>query len=247
MLQNGIPIFYLCKNNNMILTESMMRRMSEPGIWFIKSSHPTKDIGDLIYDLSVITGVPVSVVAPNNRQIQNDIIAKVMKDCIGQASDEVEKNRLESEMAEYNTHGLFFYPNRMNDYAINGSFWSDYVFFHENEWEYVINYPGRIIIVEDLYTLSFDGEKDIVKILKYNHKDAIEKNTCIIVFVQNQNLEVANEFIENRLLNGFDPSILTQFAREMKRQQMSLRKMCQKHPELRQLMKCLGLDIDLSL
>lgn len=170
-----------------------------------------------------------------------------MKDCIGQASDEVEKKWMESEMAEYNTHGLFFYPDRLNDYVINGSFWSDYVFFHENEWEYVFYYPGQIIIVEDLYTLSFDGEKDIMKILKNNHEDAIENKKSIIVFFQDQTFEAANEFIDNRILNGFDPNILTQYDREMKKQQMSLRKMCQKHPEVKQLVKCLGLDIDSCL
>ena len=37
----------------MIVTDSMLQKVDMPGLWFLKSSRPSSDISDLIYELSV--------------------------------------------------------------------------------------------------------------------------------------------------------------------------------------------------
>ena len=187
----------------MILTDSMMLKVREPGMWFRLTSRPMTDISELIYELSVISGTPVNVITSFNRQLQKDIIAKVMNDCIGKASDENEKNWLESEMAEYNAHGLFFYPEEMNDFVEGRSFWTEYVYFRENQWEYIVNYSKEVIIVDDMNILSYyddNGEvKELLKILQLNHKEAIEFGSSVIVFVHENSFGTEKEFIESHL------------------------------------------------
>ena len=38
---------------NMIVSDSMLQKVDMPGLWFLKSSRPSSDISDLIYELSV--------------------------------------------------------------------------------------------------------------------------------------------------------------------------------------------------
>ena len=176
-----------------------MLKVREPGMWFRFTSRPMADISELIYDLAVTCGIPVSVVSSFERQLRKDIIAKVMNDCIGRASDENEKNWLESEMAEYKAHGLFFYPQEMNEFVEGGSFWAEYVHFRENIWENVPNYTKGVIIVDDMSTLSFDDEKDPLKIIQLNHEDAIDYKSTVIVFVHEKSFGTEKEFIESHL------------------------------------------------
>ena len=107
----------------MIVTESMMLKISEPGIWFMKSSEQITDISNLIYELSVKGCAHLFVNTQYLKEIKRDVVAKVMKDRLDEASDENERNWLEQEMSEYYEHGFFFYPEEMNDYVENGSFW----------------------------------------------------------------------------------------------------------------------------
>jgi len=180
-----------------------MLKVREPGMWFRLTSRPMADIGELIYELAVISGIPVCVVSSFNRQLQKDIIAKVMNDCVGRASDEYEKNWLESEMAEYNAHGLFFYPEEMNDFVEGGPFWIQYVYFQGNEWEGIANYSKDVIIVDDMNTLSYyddNGEmKELLNILQLNHEEAIEFGSTVIVFVHEKSFGTEKEFIESHL------------------------------------------------
>ena len=185
----------------MIFTESMMKKIQEPGLWFLKSSRPMTDISELIYEFAVLCGLPVFVQTRYKCNIQQDVVEKVMKDCIEKASDENEKNWLEKEMEEYNAHGFFFHPQEMDDYVENGPFWSEYVTFDEYEdcWLGLHNLFNHAIIVEDISYLEYDDEKDLLRILQLNYEDAIRLKNTVIVLVQGGTFGTATEFIENHL------------------------------------------------
>ena len=133
----------------MTLTDSMMQKFFEPGLWFYKTYQPMTDISKMVYELSVKNGVPVTVLSSCNTRIQQSIIAMVKKDCIDAACNENERNWLEQEMSEYNTHGFFFHPQEMNDYVENGSFWSNYVHFNDEKWLNFSCCPYNVVIIED--------------------------------------------------------------------------------------------------
>lgn len=90
----------------MFVSDSMMQKVDIPGLWFLNSSRPSSDISDLIYELSVKGCAYFFVRSQFKREIQKDVLAKVMKDFLDGASDENERNWLEQEMLDYKEHGF---------------------------------------------------------------------------------------------------------------------------------------------
>ena len=149
----------------MILTDLMMQKISEPGLWFFKSYQPTTDIVNMVYELSVKSGVPVTVLSSCNKRIQQDIIARIRHNCIDTASNENERNWLEQEMAEYNAHGFFFHPQEMNVYVENGPFWSDYVHFDDEEWLNFSCCPYDVVLIDDIHIAEIIFNNKIISII----------------------------------------------------------------------------------
>ena len=162
----------------MIVSDSMMQKVDMPGLWFLKSNRPLSDISDLIYELSVKGCAHFFVRSQFKREIQKDVLAKVMKDFLDEASDENERNWLEQEMSEHKEHGFLDDLPSMPD---------------------IINFHNNNIILEDIFELGYDDEKDFLKILQLNQEDAIRINTTMIIFVQEKDYGPATEFIENHL------------------------------------------------
>ena len=107
-------------------------KLNVPGIWFVCSEEPANQLSRYVYDLAVELGLPIVVYSNSTKkEIQNEVLGFIKAKCIEAASDELERNWLEQEMMEYNNHGFFFYPEELNDYVPNGSFWTNYVFFDE--------------------------------------------------------------------------------------------------------------------
>jgi len=183
----------------MIVTESMMQKISEPGLWFMKSSQPIKDISNLIYELAVKGCAHLFVNTQYQKEIQRGVIAKVMKDLIDEASDEDERNWLEREMSEYYEHGFFFYPEEMNDYVENGSFWKEDVYLGDDSNLSIFDYPSKVAIVEGIDYLLFEEEKDLKENFLAIHEDAIVYEKNVIVMVQEESDGSASDYIERNL------------------------------------------------
>ena len=183
----------------MIVTESMMQKISEPGLWFMKSIKPITDISNLIYELTVKGCAHLFVNTQYQKEIQREVIAKVMKDRIDEASDEDERNWLEREMSEYYEHGFFFYPEEMNDYVENGSFWKQEVYLGDDSNLSIFDYPSKIVIVEGIDYLPFEEEKDLKENFLAIHEDAIVYEKNVIVMVQEESDGSASDYIERNL------------------------------------------------
>lgn len=184
------------------LTDSMIKKLSEPGLWFLRSDRQMNDFCCLLYELAVKMGVPVTVLSQNKKQIQNAVIAKVGQDIIKSAYTENEKNWLEDEMSEYHTHGFFFHPDEMNDYVPNGPFWSEYVSFREEDKLVLGNCPHKTVIVEDINALCYDDERVLPQILTLNNEEAVRNHYTVIVLLQAKKYGIATRFIDRHLLAG---------------------------------------------
>lgn len=160
-------------------------KLSKPGLWFVKIGQPCKELCRYVYELAVELGLPVVVYSSAlKREIQNNVIEMVKKKCLDMASDELERNWLEQEMTEYNTHGQFWYPEEMNDYVPNGSFWSNYVSFDEFKVLSFTNTFSNLYLIDNLSELWCDDKNDdnLSRLLSIE-KEAIEYKKTIIVFV----------------------------------------------------------------
>ena len=183
----------------MFVSDSMMQKVDVPGLWFLKSSRPSSDISDLIYELSVKGCAHFFVRSQFKREIQKEVLAKVIKDYLDGASDENERNRLEQEMLDYKEHGFSSNLQVMNDFIEEGFFWNDTVIMIDEIPLFCLNYRNAIIILEDINDLRHDDETDLLKALQLYHEDAIRIKSTVIVLVQEKNYGSATEFIEKHL------------------------------------------------
>jgi len=89
-------------------------KLSKTRLWFVKTRQPCIELCKYVYDLAVELGVHVAVISSaSKKEIQNNVFEMIRNKCINMASDELERNWLEHEMAEYYTHGQFWHPEEM--------------------------------------------------------------------------------------------------------------------------------------
>lgn len=166
----------------MILTDSLLQKLNKPGLWFVCSEHPASELIKYVYDFAVELGVPVVVYSDiPQKEIQNAVIDLIKTKCIENAENE--RDWLEQEMTEYDNHGFFCYPEELNDYVPNGSFWTDYVFFDEFKILSFTNSFSHLYLIDNLSELSHDYGSDYSRALTSIEQEAVEYKKTIIVFV----------------------------------------------------------------
>ena len=194
-------LFSLWQNSKIMVTMDNIEKLNRPGLWFVKTRQPCTELCKYVYELAVELGLPVVVYSSaSKREVQNNVIEMIKKKCVDMASDELERNWLEQEMTEYNTHGQFWYPEEMNDYVPIGSFWSSYVFFDEFKILSFSNTFSNLYIIDNLSDLWYDEiNDDNLSRLPLIEKEAIEYKKTLVVFIASPNIEIPSEFVENHL------------------------------------------------
>ena len=168
----------------MILTDYLLQKLNKPGLWFVCSEHPASELIKYVYDFAVESGLPIVVYSGmSKKEIQNAVIDLVKAKCIENVANENERVWLELEMTEYDNHGFFWYPEELNDYVPNGSFWTDYVFFDEFKILSFTNSFSHLYLIDNLSELCLDDEGNLSRTLLSIEKEAVEYNKTIIVFV----------------------------------------------------------------
>jgi hypothetical protein len=167
-----------------IFTDSQLQKLNKPGLWFVCSEHPASELKQYIYDFAVESGLPIVVYSGRSKkEIQNAVIDRIKTKCIENAENENEKNWLEQEMMEYNNHGFFWYPEELNDFIPNGSFWRNYVCFDEFKILSFTNCFSNLYLIDNLSELWLDEEDSLSQDLISIEKEAIEYKKTVIVFV----------------------------------------------------------------
>ena len=176
-------------------------KLNKPGLWFVRSTQPSLELCKYVYELAVELGLPVVVFSSvSKKEIQNNVLEMVKNKCVDMASDELERNWLEQEMMEYNTHGKFWYPEEMNDYVPNGSFWSNYVSFDEFKILSFNNNFSNLYLIDNLSELRYDGDSELSQSLPLIEKEAIEFKKTMIVFVSSYDSRIDESYMDKRLL-----------------------------------------------
>ena len=178
----------------------LYEKLNKPGLWFVRSMQPSLELCHYVYDLAVELGLPVVVYSSaSKREFQNNVIEMIKKKCVDMASDELERNWLEQEMTEYNTHGQFWYPEELNDYVPNGSFWTNYVSFDEFKILSFTNTFSNLYLIDNLSELWYDDiREDILSKLPLIEKEAVEYKKVFVMFITSSNKE--NEYIDRHML-----------------------------------------------
>ena len=194
-------MFALHRNTLFMDTMDSYEKLNEPGVWLVRSTQPSLDLCRFVYDLAVELGNPIVVYSSTpTREIQNTIIDAIKNKRIEAATDELERNWLEDELSEYNSHGFFWYPEEMNDYVPNGSFWSNYVSFDEFKILSFKNSFPNLYLIDNLSELWYEDERDIFQSLPSIEKEAVEYQKTIIVFVSSYDSCIDESYMNKHLL-----------------------------------------------
>ena len=181
------------------------KKLSEPGLWFVRTNHFASEISRYIYDFAVELGLRVVVFSATSMiEIQNEVIDILKEKCLEKASDENERNWLEQELREYNVHGFFFYPEELNDYVHDGLFWEEYCHFGELRDFDLYNFTDKLYLIDSPSELSYysfesDKEFEFLKALPLE-KETIESKKTLIVFVSPTDSCIDDTFVNNHLL-----------------------------------------------
>ena len=168
----------------MILTDYLLQKLNKLGLWFVCSGRPATELIQSVYDFAVESGVPVVVYSGlSKKEIQNSVIDMIKAKCLGNGKNESERDWLEQEMTEYNTHGFFWYPEELNDFIPNGFFWNNYVFFDEFKILSFTNSFSNLYLIDNLSELCLDYGSDFSQALTAIEQEAAEYKKTIIVFV----------------------------------------------------------------
>ena len=166
----------------MVMVDSF-DKIIRPGLWFVKSRQPIMDVSRFVYEFAVELGVSVTIHSSANKAIQNEVVELIKKSCIENASDELEREWLEQELMEYNTHDHFWYPPELNQYTSKGFFWSNEVQCVDDKRLMLPSCSHDIVLVDDLSALWRENETDKHKMLLDTDKEAKDRNKTVIVFV----------------------------------------------------------------
>ena len=184
----------------MVLSDYVIKKISHPGLWLVKASRTGINISKFVYELTYKGGISVDIYSSVKKEIQTNVISMIRSDCIGSASDENERNWLEQEMSEYNTHGFFWYPEEMNDYIDNGPFWNSYAVFKEDSLR-LLSCVHRLILVDGLNDLEYEEETCLLNILAMIDVDAKMYQKSVVIFFSESYPSEIKKFVEMRLLN----------------------------------------------
>ena len=178
-----------------------IEKLNRPGLWFVKTRQPCTELSKYVYVLAVEFGLPIVVYSSaSKREIQNNVIEMIKKKCVDMASDELERDWLEQEMTEYNTHGQFWYPEEMNDYVPNGSFWSNYVFIDVFKILSYTNSFSNLYLIDNLSELWYNDESNLLRSLPSIEKEAVKYKKTFIVFVSSYDSCIDENYMSCRLL-----------------------------------------------
>ena len=159
-------------------------KLSKPGLWFVCSEHPASELKKYVYDFAVESGLPIVVYSDiPKKEIQNSVIDRIRTKCLENANTENERNWLEQEMMEYNNHGFFWYPEELNDFIPNGSFWRNYVDIDEFKVLSFTNSFSHLYLIDNLSELSHDYGSVYSRALTSIEQEAVEYKKTIIAFV----------------------------------------------------------------
>ena len=159
-------------------------KLNKPGLWFVCSEHPASELKQYVYDFAVELGFPIVVYSSmSKKEIQNDVIDLIKTKYLDNAANEKERDWLEQEMSEYNTHGFFWYPEELNDFVPNGSFWTNYVYFDDFKILSFTNSFSHLYLIDNLSELCLDYGSDYSLALTSIEQEAVEYQKTIIVFV----------------------------------------------------------------
>lgn len=165
-------------------TNSLFFRMSDPGLWLMKSRNIVDDIGRHIHDLAVDGGLFLQVYSPHKDRIVSNVISMIIKDLLLDATDPDERYRIEKDISHYYECGHFAELEKLNDYIPKGSFWEEQVRIQDFDPLFLSNCANeQAILIDGLDVFVNEHDPSSIDKLLLANSLALQEKKSVFVFV----------------------------------------------------------------
>ena len=165
-------------------TNSLLSRLSAPGLWLMKSRNIVDDIGRHIHDLAVDGGLFLQVYSPHKDRIVNNVISMIIKDLQLGATSPDERYRIEKDISHYYECGHFAELEELNDYIPKGNFWEEQVRIQDFDPLFLSNCANKqAILIDGLDVFVNEHEPSSIDKLLIANRLALQEKKSVFVFV----------------------------------------------------------------
>lgn len=188
----------------MALSDLLINKATQPGLWFVKSIYTSLDIIKLVYSLAVKGSMYLEIYSSDKERIVNSVISMITKDRLSSTTNPDEHFYVKNAISEYYERG-FFWCSELNDYLMDGVFWERHVWIYDYDPLFIENSEFDTLILDDINGLDDNYYKynEVSKnnLLQQTEKLAIQKRKSVFVFVSDNTAILTNNFIRERLIN----------------------------------------------
>lgn len=165
-------------------TNSLLSRLSAPGLWLMKSRNIVDDIGRHIHDLAVDGGLFLQVYSPHKDRIVSNVISMIIKDLQLGATSPDERDRIEKDISHYYECGHFAELEELNDYIPKGSFWEEQVRIEDFDPLFLCNCANeQAILIDGLDVFVNEHDPSSIDKLLLTSSLALQEKKSVVVFV----------------------------------------------------------------
>ena len=185
----------------MALSNLLLSKASQPGLWLIKSRNSIIDICQLVFDLAFMGSMFLEIYSSDKERIVNMVISMIIKDRLHDASDPSERVIIENDISAYHERGCFCSLTELNDFLIESEFWERQVWIYDYDPLFVENSSRNTIIVDYVNKFNKYNEASFANFLRQTNRLALREKKSVFMFMNEYTSDFSGEFIRKRLIN----------------------------------------------
>ena len=183
----------------MALSNLLLTKASQPGLWLIKSRNSSMDISQLVFDLAVGGSMFLEIYTSCKEQITSTVMSLIINDRMGDTTDADKRFYVENDISDYYEHGSFWMMPELNDFLPNGDFWERQVWIRDYDPLFIENSICETIIVDDVNT--FNNEASFANFLRQTNRLALQERKSVFLLMNEYTSVFSSAFIRERLIN----------------------------------------------
>lgn len=185
----------------MALSNLLLTKTSQPGLWLIKSRNSSMDISKLVFDLAVSGSMFLEIYSTDKERITSNVMSMIIKDRQSNTTDADNRFYVENDISDYYEHGSFWIMPELNDFLPNGDFWERQVWIRDYDPLFIENSICKTILVDDVNTLNKHNEASFAYFLRQTNRLALQEKKSVFLFMNEYTSDYSGGFIRERLIN----------------------------------------------
>lgn len=182
----------------MTLNSETLSKITQPGLWFVKSRQPLLNISSLIYRFVIDGCMSFTIYTTQEEILKNEVMHRFFND---QKKDYLDDIWLDHELSEYSDfetiHTCYDFIDNFN------FFWESYIYIKNNfsDCGWCSNSCFNPTLIDYSSILCKEEESLLAEDLINDEHWMLETGSSVIVFLPEKETSFSLDFINNHILN----------------------------------------------